>query len=206
MTARVPKGRQMHPRSREGSPAERRGPQPRVYVAIAAAAVLGVPFAAHLIAGAEAGTGGPSPNSGPAVVSGPVAVLPTDAFTTAVTNGDSANALYSFLAGRQNHLVHLQFSMSKPVAASLNKTAKSVTLSTGCTPTSTSSICVDTLNAAGVTLSATGDGLAVMSGGGVYTVTGDARVGNVTRDAKGYYTIPLQGQKVGSADSGEGRD
>jgi hypothetical protein len=123
-----------------------------------------------------------------------------------VTNGDSANALYSFLAGRQNHLVHLQFSMSKPVAASLNKTAKSVTLSTGCTPTSTSSICVDTLNAAGVTLSATGDGLAVTSGGGVYTVTGDARVGNVTRDAKGYYTIPLQGQKVGSADSGEGRD
>jgi hypothetical protein len=169
--------------------------------------MLGVPLAAHTMAGAEAATSAPSlASSGPAVVSGPLAVLPADVFTTAVTNGDSANALYAFLAGRQNHLVHLQFSVTKPVAASLGTTAKSVTLSTGCTPTSTSSICVDTVNATGLTLTAAGSGLAVTSSGGMYTVTGAARVGAATRDTKGYYTISLQGQQVGSARTGEGRD
>jgi hypothetical protein len=184
-----------------------RDPKRRACVAIAAAAaVIGVPLAAHTMTGAEAGPSGSRPASGPAVVSGPIAVLPADVFTTPVTNGASANALYAFLADRQNHLVHLQVPVSKPVAASLGKKTKSITLSTGCTPTSTSSICVDTVNAAGVTLTATGTGLEVESSGGTYTVAGDARVGPATRDAKGTYTIPLQGQDVGAAGTGEDRD
>jgi hypothetical protein len=206
------------PRRRAGTapqpPARRRAPfrpasRRRVTVLAVGASVslvLSVPVLARAVTGADAAPKTTATVAAPLPAAPVVAVPAADTFTNAVTNGDSANDLYAFLAARPHKLVHLDFPASKPQSTGVTAKGKTLTLSSGCTETSTSRKCVDNVNAAGIKISLTGKGVTVApAASGIYRVQGDALVAPVTRDAKGYYTVPLQGVALDAA-AGEDDD
>ena len=174
---------------------------------MALSGAAGVFLAAHAAAGGPLATVGAArgPAARPPVVAGPIAVAPGDAYSGTVTSGESANALYAFLAGRTAHVVHLGLTIPAPVSVARSQALAVLVLNSKCTAASITPTCLDNLNPAGLKMLITGAGLSITVSAGSYTVVGDAVVSPVTRDASGYYNVPLRGVRVSSGANDGGR-